>query len=121
MLRTRKTVNVHPVTAVVSQGTVTAIGTAVTGTFGTYRAAVTGDLVTIGSLVERQDLARALAALIAKATGVDIHLRATVLAAQVRIQTRGTSRSIPVRLGATVARTAMVIGTLPAAPTRVTT
>ena len=121
MLRPRKTVNVHPVTAVVSQGIVTPIITAVAGIFGTLRAAVTGDLVTIGSLVERQDLARALNALIAKATGVNIHLRATVLAAHVRLHTRTTSRSIPVRLGAVVARTAMVIGTLPAPPTSVTT
>ena len=122
MPRPKNAVNVHLVIAVVSRGTVTPITTAVTGTFGTYRAAVIGDLVTIGTVVGRHHPARALGALIARATGVKVHLGgAIVLAAKVHIHERTILRDIPVRLGAADARTAMVHVTLILAPRHVTT
>jgi hypothetical protein len=106
MLGTKKAVNVHPVIAVVSRVTVTPIGTAVTGFFGTYRAAVTGDLVTISTLVERQHPARALSALIANTDGIVARVR--IRAAEAFKIKLTSSPGIPVRLGATIARIEMV-------------
>ena len=106
MLRTKKAVNVHPVIAVVSRVTVTPIGSAVTGIFGTHRAAVTGDLVTISTLVERQHPARALSALIANTDGIVARVR--IRAAEAFKIKLTSSPGIPVRLGATDARMVII-------------
>ena len=107
MLRTKNNVNVHPVIAVVSRGTVTPITTAVTGISGTNRAAVTGDLVTVSTRRGVQHPARALSALIAKPDGITAVAR--IRAAEAFKIKRTSSRSIPVRLGATDARMGIII------------
>ena len=106
MLGTIKAVNVHPVIAVVSRVTVTPIGSAVTGIFGTHRAAVTGDLVTISTLVERQHPARALSALIANTDGIVARVR--IRAAEAFKIKLTSSPGLQVRLGASLARIEMV-------------
>ena len=97
---------VHLVIAVVSRGTVTTITTAVTGSFWTYRAAVIGDFVQVGTVKGRQHPARALGALIANTDGITAVAR--IRAAEALKIKRTSSRSIPVRLGATDARMGII-------------
>ena len=97
---------VHLVIAVVSRGTVTTITTAVTGSLWTYRAAVIGELVQVGTVKGRQHPARALGALIANTDGITAVAR--IRAAEALKIKRTSSRSIPVRLGATDARMGII-------------